>query len=266
MPNAMSVTSVPSVPNAMNDGRNAYAMTDETSIRLAYERDPSYRLYGGAMNLWDRDYRNARLEQRNYLIDRPPVYDISRPQSTQWCLLRGGVPPILANEQMVQRSQAYFDTYLAEDARSCGLPTTDYCPEQRVYDDRFVNEQTDGVMLGCGGYTTMPVVRQQQQRAIYNASQSAMKYPLGVSGVNINIDADSRLKRLDHYCPRDIGDSRIDMTKMSTDKLLTNGVSVGHVREMYPDCYKPMDGIATPMVWNNMTKELNRYRCVDYRA
>jgi hypothetical protein len=214
----------------------------DVNINYVYNRDPSYDLYTGCMNVLDRDYWNETLEKRNYLISRPPVFHKTRPQSTSWCnFKRTGNKPIISNPKLIEESKKYHTEYLSKyPTKGLGIPTYTYpnkCPAAQM-----CNQQISlGNNSDFSGFQEFPYMQNRRDvEHMYN-NVPRFTYPMSVNSVNINIDSDSALKRLDHYCPTDIRDSRMttrdNNNKNSIDSYIPNGFLSN-----------------TSCVWNNTTR------------
>lgn len=227
------------------------------SIPIVYAPDPSFKIYNGKLNYLDRDYWNQSLEKRSFLLNRPPVHHLQYPQSTELCNFKGYVPPVLTDGCLNQQSKEYYDRYLSDNPGCLGLPTrgNDFCPSKSVCSVKCP-PMNDGSIHSEYGSRCAPQYRggvpaRQSLVNLYNKSYwpDRQKYSTPVAGVNRNIDSESSLKRLDHYCPSDVMDNR----------LVSNKVPHSEFIKYFPTCVKPLKGIETPFVWNNVTKMLNRY-------
>lgn len=197
-------------------------------INIVYPPDPACQIYTGRLNYIDRDYWNQALEQRSFLLQRPPIHNIVYPQSTDFCNYKGCVAPIFNDPSLQNRSEVYYNNFLSQDPRSLGLPTTgnSLCVSRAVYDDSSKTVPPNNPCLSNG-----------------------QRYPIAVTTVNRNVDSESVLRNLNHYCPSDVFDSRIVENKNNQNSY----------SEVFPTCVRPMKGIETPLVWRNVTKMLNRY-------
>jgi len=336
---------------------------DCDKMLLVNNPDPTFQFFDGCLNPLDRDYWNAHLDQRTFLIERPPVQHINRPQSTNFCNYRGDCPPpSLTDPKLNQASNVYYEEFLTPRPKNLGLPTTNnqfcsasqMCNQAPTFPKANYNTGTcvpanfgtgvgansnsgalcfgsDQLAQGAQGVqgTLGPVPRtshselrssgpvprtshselrssgnnsvvgtQSNQvgqfgrspgggvngrrfmKAMYDHCESVNKglnntqLP-GVNGVKYNVETESALRRLDHYCPTDVFDSRVDIKKISQNTLDQALVYYPECTNFYqnpnfypltlpkdPNC-QPLKGLETPMVWRNLTKMRNRYLVED---
>jgi len=235
-------------------------ITDCSTITPIYQRDPSFDLWTGCPNLIDRDFWNSRLDQRTFLLKRPPVQHINYPKATDWCNMRRTTLPILTDPQNSADAQAYYEEYLQNSVpklKNTGLPTTsnDFCSFKEMCNNKYVAKAEDQnvgtcLMGGCFGADLRNVGRRS---TTVDQTTFTEKYPVGVTAVKRNIDAESSLRRLDYYCPRDTSDRRLGTS------ALTSQTKIDALKDFIPDCVDPLPGICTPLVWRNVTSMRMRY-------
>jgi hypothetical protein len=206
--------------------------TSDDSISLYYEPDPSFKFYNGcAMNLLDRDYWNSKLEQRNYLNAPPPVFYLNHPQMTDLCNYRPQAPLLSTSEPSVSTcypnsAQQYYERYLKSTTNPT-MPVMDpkFCPQACL----------------CQPYTPTK-----------QSNSTDQVYPTYITTVKRNVDVESQLRSLDHFCPRDTADSRVNPANAQQCPS----------QDLQALWAQPVQN-NTPMVWNNMTKMLNNYDQVE---
>jgi len=256
-------------------GSNVGPTSECDQMLLVNDPDPTFAMYTCGLNLLDRDYWNARLDQRAFLVTRPPVKHIYYPQSTNLCTFNSGcTPPILTDQ--TQASEEYYNTYLRPRDPNLGLPTTNnqFCSASQMCKPTAFQTPNAENGINWSDGKKIPTVYgvdnlSELRRSGGPAGRQAIKnmydhcsqmYPLAdyspaVGGVNYNVESESALRRLDHYCPSDVADSRVS-TAISSDNL-------GQAKVYHPECVQPLPGIETPFVWRNLTKIRNRYQLED---
>lgn len=271
---------------------------------LVNDPDPTFKFYdgpslrdslcelrsSGCLNPLDRDYWNGRLDQRTFLIERPAVQHINRPQNTNFCNYRGSQPPILTDPKLNQESETYYQEFLTPRPKNLGLPTTDnqFCPASQMCEAPPVSQgaqatrgltNVQGIQSVQGQLGRSPgggIAGRKFMKTMYDQSETnTQNCTNSVCGVKYNVETESALRRLDHYCPTDVYDSRIDVRKISQNTL-------DQAQVYYPECTNfsqnpnfvpatlprdqnctPLQGLETPMVWRNLTKMRNRYLVED---
>lgn len=130
------------------------------------------------LKYWDQRIPNEPLLDRNFVIHHPPVIYNNRPQTTDPCI---GVDRewLLLDNKLEKKSSRYWCTHL-NSQKYHGIPTQTTVNGSKI--------------------KYKPTKRENQQ---YSKCKHQRQDRPWIHGTNINIDAESKLKRLDYYNPKD---------------------------------------------------------------
>jgi len=172
------------------------------------------------LKLWDQRIPNEPLFQRNFLLERPPVINRVPPITTTQCI----APPssfLVVDPKMEYQSADYWNKHLSQ-IRVEGLPTNPSLPK-----------------------------KQKRKEELSKYKQTNPEQPW-LFGTNININAESKLKGLDYYNPKDCINSE-------TFQKLYKGNAKSHVA-MYHQYHVISNNYPndTPLWMNNPTKMINQ--------
>lgn len=130
------------------------------------------------LKYWDQRIPNEPLLDRNFVIHRPPIIYNNRPQTTDPCI---GVDRewLLLNKNLENKSSRYWCNHL-NGQKYQGLPTQNTVNGSKV--------------------KSKPTKRAKRRHLKCKKTRKDRPW---IHGTNINIDAESKLRRLDYYNPKD---------------------------------------------------------------
>lgn len=169
---------------------------------------------------WDQRIPNEPLFDRNFVIQHPPVIHRNYPQSTDQCIqaarnMNGQQPHLLLDRNLEQQAADYWCGNLAS-VEEQGVPTQDH-PFNKC------------------------------NKSVAQLAENDPRRPW-VHGVNYNIGAESQLRGLDYYNPKDciVNSRKLDRLNQQADAELT--------KAMQHDQYYPNE---TPKMFNNTTRMIH---------
>lgn len=181
---------------------------------------------------WDQRIPNEPIFERNFLIQRPEVINHRYPQSTDPCICLDN-QYLLLDQNIAQNSQKYWKHNL--NGQMCqGVPTNSPGQIQKL--------QTSTPFEPMGQNCVNRVYARRQDVPC----PQKFAYPPWISGTNINIDADSALRRLDCYNPKDCISPEVYRQLRTMDQL-------PKMRDFYEGTQLLTPDI-TPKVWNNNSR------------